>query len=138
MNLNWLKKLFASDEKEYEEEYNEQQQTVNSTKKKTPFRFPLISDEEKNEAVYGYPKEEQIGEIYKEEAPVEEQIYKPLYTQDIWKQRAQKPTIIHRAEKKIVEEKVVADTPPINRKKRTIHAYRSTFTSLWIFQNKPK
>ncbi|WP_093536835.1 DNA translocase FtsK [Psychrobacillus psychrotolerans] len=118
MNLNWLKKLFASDEKEYEEEYKEKQQTLDPTKKKTPFRFPLISDEEKNETVYGYPKEEQIGEIYKEEAPVEEQIYKPLYTQDLWKQRAQKPTIVHRAEKKIVEEKVVADTPPVIRKKR--------------------
>lgn len=47
MNLNWLKKLFASDEKEYEEEYKEKQQTLDPTKKKTPFRFPLISDEEK-------------------------------------------------------------------------------------------
>ena len=117
MNLNWLKKLFASDEKEFEEEYNEQQYSVNSTMKKTPFRFPLISDEEKNEAVYGYPKEEKIVEVYKEE-PMEEPVYKPLYTQNIWKQREQ-PTVIHRAEKKIVEEKkVVVDTPVLNRKKR--------------------
>jgi len=118
MNLNWLKKLFATDETEYEEEYSEQQQPVNSTNKKTPFRFPLISDEEKNEAVYGYPKEEKIGEIYKEEVPLEEPVYKPLYTQDIWQQRSQQPTVIHRAEKKIVEEKVVVETPTINRKKR--------------------
>jgi len=118
MNLNWFKKLFASDEKEYEEEYSEQQQTVKSTGKKTPFRFPLISDEEKNEAVYGYPKEEEIVEIYKEDPPFEEPVYKPLYTQDIWQQRAKQPTVIHRAEKKIIEEKVVVDPPTINRKKR--------------------
>ena len=60
------------------------QQTVNPTKKKTPFRFPLISDEEKNETVYGYPKEEKIGEIYKEEAPFEEPVYKPsIYTRSL-------------------------------------------------------
>ena len=118
MNLNWFKKLFASDEKEYEEEYGEQQQTVKSTGKKTPFRFPLISDEEKNEGVNGYPKEEEIIEIYKEDPPFEEPVYKPLYTQDIWQQRAKQPTVIHRAEKKIVEEKVVVDPPTINRKKR--------------------
>ena len=117
MNLNWLKKLFASDEKEYEEEYNEQQQTVHSATKKTPFRFPLISDEEKNEAVNGYKKEEKIVETYKEEPNFEEPVYKPLYTQNIWQQRAQ-PTVIHRAEKKIVEEKIIVDPPVINRKKR--------------------
>lgn len=104
MNLNWLKKLFASEEKEYEEEYKEQQQIVHSKAKKTPFRFPLISDEEKNETLYGYPKEEKIVETYKEEPYFKEPEYKPLHTQNLWQQRAQ-PTVIHRAEKKIVEEK---------------------------------
>lgn len=117
MNLNWLKKLFASEEKEYEEEYKEQQQIVHSKAKKTPFRFPLISDEEKNETLYGYPKEEKIVETYKEEPYFKEPEYKPLHTQNLWQQRAQ-PTVIHRAEKKIVEEKKVVDTPVINRKKR--------------------
>ncbi|QUG42403.1 DNA translocase FtsK [Psychrobacillus sp. INOP01] len=116
--MNWLKKLFASEEKEYEEEFNEQQQIVHSATKKTPFRFPLISDEEKNEAVYGYPKEEKIVETYKQEPYFKEPEYKPLHTQNIWQQRAQ-PTVIHRAaEKKIVEGKKVVDTPGINRKKR--------------------
>lgn len=117
MNLNWFKKIFASDEKEYEEEYNEQQQTVHSTTKKAPFRFPLISDEEKNEAVNGYTKEEKIVETYKEEPNFEEPVYKPLYTQNKWQQRAQ-PTVIHRAEKKMMEEKIVVDPPVINRKKK--------------------
>ncbi|MEK3980870.1 DNA translocase FtsK [Psychrobacillus sp. FSL K6-2836] len=115
--MNWLKKLFASEEKEYEEEYKEQQQIVHSKAKKTPFRFPLISDEEKNETLYGYPKEEKIVETYKEEPYFKEPEYKPLHTQNLWQQRAQ-PTVIHRAEKKIVEEKKVVDTPVINRKKR--------------------
>lgn len=112
MNLNWFKKLFASDEKEYEEEYEEQQQTVHSKTKKTPFRFPLISDEEKNEVLYGYPKEEKIVETYKEEPYFKEPEYKPLHEQNLWQQRTQ-PTVIHRAEKKKVEE-----APVINRKKR--------------------
>ncbi|WP_277586155.1 DNA translocase FtsK [Psychrobacillus antarcticus] len=115
--MNWLKKLFASDEKEYEDEYNEQQQTVHSATKKAPFRFPLISDEEKNEEVNGYKKEEKIVGTYKEEPHFEEPVYKPLYTQNKWQQRAQ-PTVIHRAEKKIVEEKIVVDPPVINRKKK--------------------
>jgi len=121
MNLNWLKKLFASDEKEYEEDndrgYKEEQHTTHTTTKKTPFRFPLISDEEKNETVYEYPKEEKIVETYKEEAPYSEPEYKPLYTQNLWQQRT-KPTVIHRAEKKIVAEKKVVDTPVIKRSKR--------------------
>ena len=120
MNLNWLKKLFASDKKEYEEDndrgYKEEQHTAQTTKK-TPFRFPLISDEEKNETVYEYPKEEKIVETYKEEAPYSEPEYKPLYTQNLWQQRT-KPTVIHRAEKKIVAEKKVVDTPVIKRSKR--------------------
>ena len=116
MNLNWLKKLFASDEIEVEEEYEQQQQyqqhNVHSTTKKAPFRFPLISDEEKNGALSGYPKEEKIVETYKEEPYFKEPEYKPLHEQNLWQQRVQ-PTVIHRAEKKKVEE-----VPAINRKKR--------------------
>lgn len=112
MNLNWLKKLFASDEKEYEEEYLEEQQIIHSSTKKTPFRFPLISDEEKNETLYGYPKEEKIVETYKEEPYFKEPEYKPLHEQNIWQQRKQ-PTVIHRAENKRVEE-----NPAKIRKKR--------------------
>ncbi|SDM71873.1 DNA segregation ATPase FtsK/SpoIIIE, S-DNA-T family [Psychrobacillus sp. OK028] len=110
--MNWLKKLFASDENEVEEEYEEQQQVIHSATKKTPFRFPLISDEEKNELLYGYPKEEKIVEPYKEEPYLKEQEFKPLHTQSLWQQRKQ-PTVTHRAEKKMMEE-----TPAINRKKR--------------------
>ncbi|WP_419959294.1 DNA translocase FtsK [Psychrobacillus sp. BM2] len=110
--MNWLKKLFASDEKEYEEEYMEEQQIIHSATKKTPFRFPLISDEEKHESLYGYPKEEKIVETYKEEPLFKEPEYKPLHQQNLWQQRKQ-PTVTHRAEKKKVEE-----TPTIIRKKR--------------------
>lgn len=115
MKLNWFKKLFGLNEEEYREEIEVEEKTVSTTRSRTPFRFPLISDEEKKETVYEQPNEDNfIHEPYTEKTLKEEQLYKPLYTQDKWQQRKQ-PTIIHRSEKITVDD---TDTPTIVRKKR--------------------
>ncbi|MFJ7971025.1 DNA translocase FtsK [Psychrobacillus sp. NPDC096389] len=113
--MNWFKKLFGLNEEEYREEIEVEEKTVSTTRSRTPFRFPLISDEEKKETVYEQPNEDNfIHEPYTEKTLKEEQLYKPLYTQDKWQQRKQ-PTIIHRSEKTTVDD---TDTPTIVRKKR--------------------
>jgi len=114
MNLNWFKKLFAVNEDEYRDETEVEVQAVpKTTQPKTPFRFPLISDEEKHEFLYGLPKEEKVvEEPFLEKKSNDTQSFKPLHTQGIWQQRKQQ-TVVHRAEKKEIEE-----APAIIRKKR--------------------
>ncbi|MFJ8066113.1 DNA translocase FtsK [Psychrobacillus sp. NPDC096426] len=113
--MNWFKKLFGLNEEEYKEEIEVEEKTVSTTRSKTPFRFPLISDEEKMETIYEQPNEDKIiHEPFIEKQLTEEQLYKPLYKQDKWQQRKQ-PTIIHRSEKITVDD---TDTPAIVRKKR--------------------
>ncbi|MDI2586110.1 DNA translocase FtsK [Psychrobacillus sp. NEAU-3TGS] len=111
--MNWFKKLFGLNEEENREEIEVVEKTVSTTRSRTPFRFPLISDDEKNETVYEPQIEENtMQEPFIEKPLTEEQLYKPLYTQEKWQQRKQ-PTIIHRSDKTIVD-----DTPAIIRKKR--------------------
>ncbi|GGA37246.1 DNA translocase FtsK [Psychrobacillus lasiicapitis] len=112
--MNWFKKLFGLNEEENREEIEVVEKTVSTTRSKTPFRFPLIPDDEKNETVYEQQNEEKTMQEPFIEKPLteEEQLYKPLYTQEKWQQRKQ-PTIIHRSDKTIVD-----DTPAILRKKR--------------------
>ncbi|WP_246097030.1 DNA translocase FtsK [Psychrobacillus soli] len=111
--MNWFKKLFGSNEEEYKEEIEVEERTVSTTRSKTPFRFPLIPDEERNDTLYEQPNDDKIiHEPFIEKTLTEEQPYKPLYTQDKWQQRKQ-PTVIHRSEKITVD-----DTPAIIRKKR--------------------
>uniref|UniRef100_UPI00406C37E6 DNA translocase FtsK n=1 Tax=Psychrobacillus sp. FSL H8-0483 TaxID=2921389 RepID=UPI00406C37E6 len=112
--MNWFKKLFAANEDEYRDETEVEVQGVpKTTQPKTPFRFPLISDEEKHEFLYGLPKEEKVvEEPFLEKKSNDTQSFKPLHTQGIWQQRKQQ-TVVHRAEKKEIEE-----APAIIRKKR--------------------
>ncbi|SER91797.1 DNA translocase FtsK [Psychrobacillus sp. OK032] len=113
--MNWFKKLFGLNEEDNSEEIEVEEKTVSTTRSKTPFRFPLISDDEKNETVFEQPQpneEKTIHEPFIEKPLTEEPLYKPLYTQDKWQQRKQ-PTIIHRSDKITVD-----DTPAIIRKKR--------------------
>ncbi|MEK4486766.1 DNA translocase FtsK [Psychrobacillus sp. FSL H8-0484] len=112
--MNWFKKLFAVNEDEYRDETEVEVQAVpKTTQPKTPFRFPLISDEEKHEFLYGLPKEEKVvEEPFLEKKSNDTQSFKPLHTQGIWQQRKQQ-TVVHRAEKKEIEE-----APAIIRKKR--------------------
>ena len=85
--------------KNIEKNIEVEEKNVSTTRSKTPFRFPLISDDEKNETVFDeQPEEKIIHEPFIEKPLTEEHSYKPLYTQDKWQQRKQ-PTIIHRSEK---------------------------------------
>lgn len=112
--MNWFKKLFASSEEEYKEEIEVEEKSVSTTRSKTPFRFPLISDYEKNDPIYEQTDEENIiNEPFIEKQVGTEQTYKPLYTQEIWQQRKHQP-VVHRSERKDVDE-----TPAIIRKRRT-------------------
>ncbi|WP_313956986.1 DNA translocase FtsK [Bacillus sp. FJAT-22090] len=111
--MNWFKKLFASNEEEYREEIEVEEKSVSTTRSKTPFRFPLISDLEKNETFYEQPNDEKtINESFIEKPARMEETYKPLHTQEIWQQRKQQ-TVVHRLDKREVD-----DTPAIIRKKR--------------------
>ncbi|WP_397469478.1 DNA translocase FtsK [Psychrobacillus sp.] len=116
--MNWFKKLFMNNDDEYIEEYEvkeeKQQPFASSARSKTPFRFPLISDEEKQQQqLYGHQTaNKEVEEPYFQQKIEEEQFVKPLYTQERWAQREVKP-VVHRAAKKEVEE-----APPIVNKRK--------------------
>ena len=66
IKLNWFKKLFTNNEDEdTEEEIKMEDKSVFSRKSKSPFRFPLISDEEKIIKKEDIFTEEPIIESYK-------------------------------------------------------------------------
>ena len=112
MNLKWFKKLFAINDENREEQVVEEErdeELVTSTNSRTPFRFPLIPDEEKNENIYSEPKiEKNIGQAIKDNQLRDEQPYKPLHTQELWQKRKQQP-IVHRAPKKEIVEAPVKE-----------------------------
>ncbi|MEI4769238.1 DNA translocase FtsK [Psychrobacillus sp. FJAT-51614] len=100
--MNWFKKLFATNEVEDKETEQVAKQEVFDTtsKTKTPFRFPLIPDEEKDQFLFGEPKVEKVIEpMMKEKHKREDETYKPLHTRELWQQRKQQ-SVVHRAPKK--------------------------------------
>ena len=112
MNLKWFKKLFAINDENREGQVVEEErdeELVTSKNSRTPFRFPLIPDEEKNENIYSEPKiEKNIGQAIKDNQLRDEQPYKPLHTQELWQKRKQQP-IVHRAPKKEIVEAPVKE-----------------------------
>nr|WP_082355144.1 DNA translocase FtsK [Bacillus sp. FJAT-22090] len=111
MKLNWLKKLFAKNEEEYRdiEQLVERDRPDSISKSKTPFRFPLIPDEEKDQFLFGEPKEEKNVEPVMKKHITEQETYRPLHTQELWQQRKLQPVVVHRAPKKEIP--VIPRTP---------------------------
>ena len=105
--MNWFKKLFSNNEEEHIEE--QEVEEISPREPRTPFRFPLISDSEKNEFLYGSKEEKEI--IEPEPIKPEKKIYEapPIY--EGWQQRKLQPTT-----KRV--EKVIVDEPIIEKKKR--------------------
>lgn len=105
--MNWFKKLFSNNEEEHIEE--QEVEEISPREQRTPFRFPLISDSEKNEFLYGVKEEKVIAEP--EPIKPEKKIYEapPIY--EGWQQRKLQPTT-----KRV--EKVIVDEPIIEKKKR--------------------
>lgn len=114
MNLKWFKKLFATTEDEFreEQEVEEEEQLVTPTHSRTPFRFPLIPDDEKKDGLYGELKiDKEIEQPIKDNQIRDDQPYRPLYTHELWQQKKQEP-IVHRAPKKEIIE------PPVKEKRK--------------------
>ena len=105
--MNWFKKLFSNNEEEHIEELEVEE--LSPREQRTPFRFPLIPDSEKNEFLYGTKEEKEI--IEPEPIKPEKKIYEapPIY--EGWQQRKLQP-----ATKRV--EKVIVDEPIIEKKKR--------------------
>lgn len=88
--MNWLTKAFKkvfSEEIEDKEEYLIENEHHTYKQSKTPFRFPLISDEEKER-----PSESDLTDVEPEYEPM------PLYMHKQWQQDRQS-TIVHQATK---------------------------------------
>lgn len=110
LQLNWFtkafKKVFSDDEQDIEE-YIDENELPTYKESKTPFRFPLISDDEKvRQGEEGYldnPKEEE---------------HRPLYMHKQWQQQRQN-TVVHHATKPSIEystrTSVEQFNKPINR-----------------------
>ncbi|WP_342577246.1 DNA translocase FtsK [Psychrobacillus sp. FSL K6-2843] len=98
--MNWFKKLFSNNEEENIEEFEAEELSPKETK--TPFRFPLISDNEKNEFLYGVKEEKIINEPIVNEKKVYEA--PPIY--EGWQQRKIQP-VVKKVEKEIVEEAAI-------------------------------
>ena len=98
--MNWFKKLFSNNEEENIEEFEAEELSPKETK--TPFRFPLISDNEKNEFLYGVKEEKIINEPIVNEKKVYEA--PPIY--EGWQQRKIQPAV-KKVEKEIVEEAAI-------------------------------
>ncbi|QFF99733.1 DNA translocase FtsK [Psychrobacillus glaciei] len=114
MNLKWFKKLFATNEDEYREAQvlEDDEELVTPTHSRTPFRFPLITDDEKKDSLFGELKiEKEMGQPIKDKHIRDDQPYRPLYTHELWQQRKQEP-IVHRAPKKEIIE------PPVKEKRK--------------------
>ncbi|WP_391202655.1 DNA translocase FtsK [Psychrobacillus sp. L4] len=112
--MKWFKKLFATNEDEYREAQvlEEDEQLVTPTHSRTPFRFPLITDDEKKDSLFGELKiEKEMGQPIKDKHIRDDQPYRPLYTHELWQQRKQEP-IVHRAPKKEIIE------PPVKEKRK--------------------
>jgi len=96
--LNWLtkalKKVF-SDEVQDKEEYVDENELPTYKQSKTPFRFPLIPDDEKDHFING----ESEDSIESEDEP------KPLYMHKLWQQNRQN-TIVHQATKPRMEQQM--------------------------------
>lgn len=99
--MNWLtkalKKVFSEETSEKDNFIEEIEQPTYS-ESKTPFRFPLISDEEREHPDNGEAEDAQ-----------EEQEYQPLYMHKQWQNQRQN-TVVHQAAKPTIEysKKVVA------------------------------
>lgn len=88
--MNWLTKAFKkvfSDEEQDIEAYIDENEIPTYTEAKTPFRFPLISDDEKTRL----GDEDSLSDSQEEE-------YRPLYMHKQWQQERQN-TVIHQATK---------------------------------------
>ena len=88
--MNWLTKAFKkvfSDEEQDIEAYIDENEIPTYTEAKTPFRFPLISDDEKTRL----GDEDSLSDSQEEE-------YRPLYMHKQWQQDRQN-TVIHQATK---------------------------------------
>lgn len=127
MNLNWFKKLFAANEDEYRDETEVEVQGVpKTTQPKTPFRFPLISDEEKHEFLYGLPKEEKVVEepFLEKNLMIHNRL--SLYIRKVFGNSGSSKRLF------IVQKKEIEEAPAIIRKK-SIYTNRCTFSYLWFF-----
>ncbi|WP_404815084.1 DNA translocase FtsK [Psychrobacillus glaciei] len=112
--MKWFKKLFATNEDEYREAQvlEDDEELVTPTHSRTPFRFPLITDDEKKDSLFGELKiEKEMGQPIKDKHIRDDQPYRPLYTHELWQQRKQEP-IVHRAPKKEIIE------PPVKEKRK--------------------
>jgi DNA segregation ATPase FtsK/SpoIIIE, S-DNA-T family len=97
--LNWLTKAFKkvfSDEEQDQNEYIEENELPTYKQTKTPFRFPLITDDEKDQFIN--------GELENNIEPEEDEP-KPLYMHKLWQQNRQN-TIVHHATKPRMEQQV--------------------------------
>ena len=94
LQLNWFTKAFKkvfSDDELNNEEYIDENEAPIYKESKTPFRFPLISDDEKDRQ----------GEEEYQDNPQEEE-HRPLYMHKQWQQQRQN-TVIHQASKPSIE-----------------------------------
>ncbi|MFC6039159.1 DNA translocase FtsK [Paenisporosarcina macmurdoensis] len=88
--MNWFTKAFKkvfTDEEQEIEEYIDENESPTYKQSKTPFRFPLISDDEKD----------RLGEEDYLNNPPEEE-YRPLYMHKQWQEQRQN-TVVHQAAK---------------------------------------
>jgi DNA segregation ATPase FtsK/SpoIIIE, S-DNA-T family len=91
LQLNWFTKAFKkvfSDEEQDIEEYIDENEAPTYKESKTPFRFPLISDDEKGR----FGEEEHLDNSQEEEE------HRPLYMHKQWQQQRQN-TVVHQATK---------------------------------------
>lgn len=102
LQLNWFTKAFKkvfTDEEHDIEEYIDENEAPTYKESKTPFRFPLISDDEKSrlgdEETYDNSQEEE---------------HRPLYMHKQWQQQRQN-TVVHQATKPRIEQ----ISPPFKR-----------------------
>ena len=87
--LNWLTKAFKkvfSDEVEDQEAYLEKNELPTYKQSKTPFRFPLISDGEKERFIDGETEDNKHDDEFEP---------KPLYMHKQWQQHRQSTTVHH-------------------------------------------
>lgn len=106
--MNWLNKalqrMFSTGTEQHVEDENKLDERTTYIETKTPFRFPLISDEEKD----GFLGDESLSIKDKEQ---EEEPSRPLYMHRQW-QNDRNKTVIHQTEKS----EPIAQTKPKSRK----------------------
>lgn len=114
MKLNWFKKLFSTNEEENNEVVEMVEEPAVPKNTQTPFRFPLIPDEEKKDLFYGETKPEKMEQPINVTPIVDDKPYRPLYTHELWQQRKQQPVVqkpvgVQRTPKKETVEKPVEE-----------------------------